>query len=112
MTFTVQGTAQILSQYHQTQSIISTRRWARRILQISPPHRSDIIGLERLFLETGNICQRGGIRRPDTSNETIQQTKNLFENGSTLSIGAAPSILQSPPATLPCILCKCLFSIA
>lgn len=107
--FTVQEYAQIWSEYHQTRSIVLTKSWTHRKLQMSFWHLAYIIGWERSILEPGNIEYRCGNGRPENSNETIQQAKKLFRNDTTLSIHTAFSRSQLSPTKLYRPLRKCAF---
>lgn len=85
-----------------------TKRWTRRILQTSLSHCTDIIRWELLFLETGDIGQKGGNEKRRTSGTIIQQIKELLPNDFTFSICAASSRIEAPNTAVSHPLHKCL----
>lgn len=59
MTFTIQENAKIWSEYHQGSRTL-TQGWVNPVLKSPPPHRSNVIQWERLYLKTGNTGHKGG----------------------------------------------------
>lgn len=109
MPFTTQEKARILSEYHGTRSVALAPRCILRVLQKSPPYRTDILRWEQKFMESGNVDHRGGNGRPSTSEGTIEQVRQLFQDNSSLSIRAASAQLGIPRSTVHRILHECLF---
>ena len=108
MPFTAQEKAQILQEYHRTQSYTRTQRWVRRVMQIDPPHRSEIARWQRNFLSRGSLRHRGGNGRPRTTGERIEEVRLMFQEDPRLSIRNASVALDMPYTTVHRVLRRCL----
>lgn len=65
--------------------------------------------MEAVVFGDRNIGQKGGSGKQVENEETIQYVKDLFQNGSSLSICSAPSRLRLHFTTVRPIWGKCLF---
>lgn len=78
MTLTIQVGAQKWSQYHQSRSIILQYRMVFGMVPKSPQNHPGIIRRERPLWEAGNVGLRGGNGILGTSEESIQQVREIL----------------------------------
>ena len=106
--FTAEEKAQIFAQFIRSGSVTSTRRWWRTTTRGVPPSGPSIRRWHRNFLEAGNVANRHGGGRPPTSEEMINEVREIHKREPSTSTRTAATQLGVSHTTVRNILRKSL----
>ena len=104
--FTAEEKAQIVAQFIRSGCITSTRRWWRTTTGGVPPSGPSIRRWHRNFLQAGNVANRHGGGRPPTSDEMINEVREIYKREPSMSTRPAATELRVSNTTVRNILRK------